>query len=386
MKNEESVPPLGVAGRRPTDASRSAYAVAAYNHGDEHHDTRPVRPGGAAGRPCCSARLRDLPGVVDGRGPRCPHRRAGEHLEQPRLRQPSFTPDGASVLFTSSRGGGATQTDIYRYDIARRQVVRVTETPESEYSPTITPDGAHISVIRVEADKTQRLWQFSLDGRQPTVVLAGVKPVGYHVWIDDHTLGLFVLGSPATLHVADTRTGKSEEVARDVGRSLQRMPGGRTISFVVRDGGAGNAGPPTLSIREYDPRTRTTAPVVWAVPGARWRMAARSTAGAAGTRTGGEWPTCRRSASPASPASPSARRATGLRSSRRHGEDSGDAPPRPEGVRGAGPAGTPVGMGLSCLPAPDYAGSRLRRPAAGVGPFDSLGASHRRLIHTRRSV
>src|SRR5262245_9489234 len=52
--------------------------------------------------------------------------------------QPSFTPDGRSVLFTSIRGG--TQTDIYRYDITPRTVTRVTETPESEYSPTVTPD------------------------------------------------------------------------------------------------------------------------------------------------------------------------------------------------------------------------------------------------------
>ena len=29
--------------------------------------------------------------------------------------QPSFTPDGAAILFTSNRGG--TQTDIYRYDV-----------------------------------------------------------------------------------------------------------------------------------------------------------------------------------------------------------------------------------------------------------------------------
>src|SRR5579862_4315163 len=38
--------------------------------------------------------------------------------------QPSFTPDGRSVLFTSNRGGK--QTDIYRYDISTRQTVRVT--------------------------------------------------------------------------------------------------------------------------------------------------------------------------------------------------------------------------------------------------------------------
>src|SRR5947209_14779317 len=59
--------------------------------------------------------------------------------------QPFFTPDGASILFTSNRG--ATQTDIYRYDIAGARTTRVTNTPEGEYSPTVTPDGAHISVI-----------------------------------------------------------------------------------------------------------------------------------------------------------------------------------------------------------------------------------------------
>ena len=83
--------------------------------------------------------------------------------------QPSFTPDGAAVLFTSVRGerkpdpanSAATGSDIYRYDIAPARLSQVTNTPEAEYSPTVTPDGRHISVIRVEADGTQRLWRFA---------------------------------------------------------------------------------------------------------------------------------------------------------------------------------------------------------------------------------
>jgi dipeptidyl aminopeptidase/acylaminoacyl peptidase len=180
--------------------------------------------------------------------------------------QPSFTTDGSAVLFTSVRGGGS-QTDVYRYDIATRLTVRVTSTPEGEYSPTVMPDGHHISVIRVEADGTQRLWRFTSDGRDPELILKDIKPVGYHAWADDHTLALFVLGQPATLQLADTRTGTSEILARDIGRSLQPIPGRRTISVVLRETPAGS-GAPTLSIRELDPRTHRITPLIDAVAGA----------------------------------------------------------------------------------------------------------------------
>jgi dipeptidyl aminopeptidase/acylaminoacyl peptidase len=187
--------------------------------------------------------------------------------------QPSFTPDGSAILFTSDRGSPASvqalfRTDIYRYDIASRAVSRVTDTPEGEFSPTVTPDGRHISVIRVEADSTQRLWRFTLDGKQAELVLRDVKPVGYHAWADDHALVLFVLGQPATLQIADPQTGTADIVARGVGRSIQRIPGGRTISFVERQPASQQDGAPTLWIRELDPRTKRITPLVRAVAGA----------------------------------------------------------------------------------------------------------------------
>jgi dipeptidyl aminopeptidase/acylaminoacyl peptidase len=180
--------------------------------------------------------------------------------------QPSFTPDGAGLLFTSNRG--ATQTDIYRYEIAAETTTRVTDTPEGEYSPTVTPDGQHISAIRVEADGTQRLWQFTLQGAgaalpPPTLVLERVKPVGYHAWADDHTLALFVLGTPATLQLADTRSGNAVEIARGISRSIQRVPRSGTISFVDRDEDG------SLMVRELDPKTRAVTTLVAAVPGAK---------------------------------------------------------------------------------------------------------------------
>src|SRR4029077_14072444 len=125
----------------------------------------------------------------------------------------------------SIRGGG-TQTDIYRYDVVSGTTAQVTRTPESEYSPTVTPDGAHISVIRVEADGTQRLWRFTIEGGAPELVLPGIKPVGYHAWATCHPLALLVLGSPASLQVADTSTGGADVLVRGIGRSIQQIPGG----------------------------------------------------------------------------------------------------------------------------------------------------------------
>jgi dipeptidyl aminopeptidase/acylaminoacyl peptidase len=143
--------------------------------------------------------------------------------------QPFFTLDGTAILFTSDRGGR--QTDIHRYDLATREIAQLTKTPESEYSPTMAPDGESFSVIRVEADETQRLWKFPLDGGQPSLVLTDVKPVGYHAWADAQTLVLFILGDPPTLQVADVTTGKAEIVAQRPGRAIARTPAG-AISFV----------------------------------------------------------------------------------------------------------------------------------------------------------
>ena len=145
--------------------------------------------------------------------------------------QPAFSADGRSVLFTRVEDG---QADIARYDIAGARTDMVTRTRESEYSATPVPGRDAFSVIRVEADSAQRLWRFPFDGGEPSVVLRDVAPVGYHAWADESTLVLFILGRPATLQIADTGTGQAREVARDIGRSIQKIPGRHAVSFAQR--------------------------------------------------------------------------------------------------------------------------------------------------------
>jgi hypothetical protein len=151
--------------------------------------------------------------------------------------QPMFSADGGSLLFAANRDGR--QIDIYRFDRATGAVTQLTQTAENENSPTYLPagigDAGGFSVVRTEPDKTQRLWRFDAQGRNPQVVLADVKPVGYHAWIDSTAVALFVLGPPATLRIANVASGKAEVAAEGIGRSLHRIPGTRAVSIVQRE-------------------------------------------------------------------------------------------------------------------------------------------------------
>lgn len=173
--------------------------------------------------------------------------------------QPSFTPDGRALLYTSIRADN--QADTYRYDLAAGTTSRLTETAEGEFSPTVTPDGKFFSVVRVEKDSTQRLWKFPLAGGAPTLVLENFKPVGYHVWADERTVALFILGQPATLQVVEVPTGVYGVVATNVGRSLQRRPATPKVTYVHKQGEG------DWWIKEYDTKTHAKATITRTLPG-----------------------------------------------------------------------------------------------------------------------
>jgi hypothetical protein len=91
------------------------------------------------------------------------------------------------------------------------------------------------SVVRVEADSSQRLWSFDAAGRRATLLLPGVEPVGYHTWVDSMTVALFVLGMPPTLQLADVESGFSQTMVESIGRSLHMIPGSRDLAFVRKE-------------------------------------------------------------------------------------------------------------------------------------------------------
>jgi len=120
------------------------------------------------------------------------------------------------VLYTAIDSVG--QADIWSYNLRSGDRKNITQSnPESEYSATVTPSRARFSAIRVEPDSTQRLWTFESGGTNPELLLPSIQPVGYHAWLDEDRLALFVLGNPATLQIASVSQDAGRVVAEDIG-------------------------------------------------------------------------------------------------------------------------------------------------------------------------
>ena len=180
--------------------------------------------------------------------------------------QPFFHPTQPLLYYTASAEGGRTDLRVYNYQTGASQAL--TATPEREYSPTLTDDQQALSCIIQRDNGQQDLGQYPLAGG-PAKVLINTLKVGYHAWINSSRLLLYVLATPANeLHDYDLATGHDTIVARNIGRSLKRIPNQEgALSFLEQT----PAGP--WLIRRYDPRTRTVstlAPALAAAADLAW--------------------------------------------------------------------------------------------------------------------
>ena len=145
--------------------------------------------------------------------------------------QPFFHPD-KPILYYSSFNDDS-RADIRSYDYKTKKTISITETPEKEYSPTVTLDKQSLSCIIQRDNGAQDLGKYPIDGGEPTVIIDNLT-VGYHVWADNSHLGLFVLGTPNTLHYVRLPTKKDTIIAENIGRSLHKVPGESAISFIQK--------------------------------------------------------------------------------------------------------------------------------------------------------
>jgi Tol biopolymer transport system component len=149
--------------------------------------------------------------------------------------QPIFTPDGRSLLYTAEYASPDTvQTEIHRYYLTSRRETRITRTDGSEHSPRPVPGDRAFSAILAEADSSQRIWRFTMEGMDGEVLFRNLNAVEHHAWGSETSVLLYMFGEPPTARIADLATGESEVVASGVGRSLNKIPNRNAWSFVER--------------------------------------------------------------------------------------------------------------------------------------------------------
>ena len=147
--------------------------------------------------------------------------------------QPSWSEDGNSIFYASRTGESS---DVYRFDLQENEAVRVTRTEDREYSPRQMPGGNGVTAVRFERTNSLRVWRFDADGQNPVPLLPAFREaVRYYEWIDDDTVALGVDDGVSGLSIAHIGSGEVEPVVQGIGRSLNRVPGKRAVSFVLKE-------------------------------------------------------------------------------------------------------------------------------------------------------
>ena len=179
--------------------------------------------------------------------------------------QPLFLPNGDSLLYTAAitnKKIGQTveqtveQTDSMFVSLESGQVSNLTNSIESEYSPTLMPTGNSFSVIRA-VDNKQKLWRYPLHPEQPfaepaTELLSNINPVGYHAWVDNDRVLLFVLGEPNTLQLANIQKQTSRVIDENIGPSLFAIPRSPLMSYTASIGKGDDI---QWQLKSYHPET-----------------------------------------------------------------------------------------------------------------------------------
>jgi hypothetical protein len=166
--------------------------------------------------------------------------------------QPSFL-DENNLLYSRTRDG---QTDIARYSLGEGTTTWLSETPGgSEYSPLKIPGKAAVSAIRLDTNGLQRLYRYPAKGGKPVLLVDKLK-IGYHLWYDEDLLVCTVLVEDRMdLVLVNIRDNTRYTVRKNVGRSLQRIPGSGRFSYTERDNGR-------LLLKSMDPHSREVEPIV----------------------------------------------------------------------------------------------------------------------------
>jgi hypothetical protein len=124
-----------------------------------------------------------------------------------------------------------TLTEVAKLNILTKRLYRVTNTIESEFSPTLSPDPRYFSTVRIERNgRDQSLWLYPVDrssyGRR---LLEDIDNVGYHLWLSEDEVALFLVTNPIRMAIANVESGVYKIILENIGRCLRLNQNGEII-------------------------------------------------------------------------------------------------------------------------------------------------------------
>lgn len=173
--------------------------------------------------------------------------------------QPFFHPSLPLIYYASFNDSG--RSDIKTCNYQTNLTKNFTNTEEREYSPTVTPDGKYISCIIQRDNGAQDLGKYPIKGGSATIMI-NYMTIGYHAWIDEKSLLLFVLDDTThnSLHYFNLLSKEDVVVAYDPGRSLHKIPGEEAMSFIEKKTEE------EWLIQKFDAKTRTISTITKTLP------------------------------------------------------------------------------------------------------------------------
>ena len=144
--------------------------------------------------------------------------------------QPSFMND--DEVYVSVRKTGQNQNDIFSIHIQDFTIRQVTDTPQSEYSPTLTLDRNSYACVReiIGSSIDQKLFVYPLNqstgGKN---LLAQVQNVGYFAFTHPDEVALFLVDNISKLAVAKPSKDEVSFLSSNIGRCLRTTEDGSLL-------------------------------------------------------------------------------------------------------------------------------------------------------------
>lgn len=146
--------------------------------------------------------------------------------------QPYFY-DNNTVIFASSRKGN-TDIKIFDLNLGYQKFISATKTG-GEYSPQRIPNSKNISAVRLDNDGLQRFYKYNYKTGSHTEILPNLK-VAYPAWFDKKTIVASVIVNDSLhLIISDLNTKTNITVAKNVGRSVHKIPNSELMSFISKE-------------------------------------------------------------------------------------------------------------------------------------------------------